>query len=549
MSQVPGLDDTLLQFTSYLLLVLAILVSAAVLTRLSDDNSILAPLRERFVYGVPWGTAVVIVAVYGFYYLVQGGGQVGGPIVTGFRSWSLWAPGTILFSSFAHGSESHLIGNLFGTLAFAPLVEFVWGHYPSESGSERLPQVLSNPLARIGAFVLGTALAGVLGSLVVPGAVIGFSGVVFAYAGFAVVTLPIRTVLAILGIGAVRLVYDAIRDPWVIAEGGPQFVRPSWANIALQGHLYGLLVGVLLAVGLLRLRNTAPRVRHVWFAALVFAITRSMDAVYWFLGNERYILFTALGAAAVLFLASIIAAAAYDGDWRLVETIDLRLTTAAAGILLALVVALALVGIPYNLVQVDGGEETQNGIEVRDYTVTYAENVQDQYISAPSLPLYQGPSVQQSGVIVVSESRNVWEVSTSARELAFSGETTVVLGDATWRETVYINRTEWRVSGGNTTYKVYGQHGDEPRRELFASDPALADPILNDSRVQIRPTTEFYEIAVVRNQTLVGTAEIPGGSGNVTVGGIKFERDGTALIARTDGTELQIAEYRLSRRD
>lgn len=549
MSQVPGVNDTLLQFTSYFLLLLGIVVSAAVLTRLSDDDSLLAPLRERFVYGIPWGTAVVVVAVYGFYYLVQGGGQAGGPIVTGFRSWSLWAPGTILFSSFAHGSESHLIGNLFGTLAFAPLVEYAWGHYPGEGDAERLPQLLSNPVARIGAFVLGTILVGLLGSLVVPGAVIGFSGVVFAYAGFAVVTLPIRTVLAILGIEAVRLVYDAVRNPWVIAEGGPQFVRPSWANIALQGHLYGLLIGVLLGVGLLRLRETSPRLRHVWFAVLVFAITRSMDAVYWFLGNERYILFTALGAAAVLFLASIITAAVYDGDWRLVETIDLQLTTAAAGFLLALIVALALIGIPYNLVQVEGGEETRNGIEVRDYTVTYAENVEDQYISAPGLPVYQGPSVQQSGVIVVSESRNIWEVSTSARELAFRGETTVVLGDATWRETVYINRTEWRVSGGNSTYKVYGQHAEKQRRELFASDPALADPILNDSRIQIRPTSEFYEIVVVRNQTLVGTADIPRGDGNVTVGGIEFERDGAALIARTDGTELQIAEYRLSRRD
>jgi hypothetical protein len=186
---------------------------------------------------------------------------------------------------------------------------------------------------------------------------------------------------------------------------------------------------------------------------------------------------------------------------------------------------------------------------VRDYTVTYAEDVPDQYISAPSLPLYQGPSVQQSGVIVVSESRNIWEVSTSARELAFSGETTVVLGDATWRETVYINRTEWRVSGGNTTYKVYGRHGEEPRRELFASDPALADPILNDSRIQIRPTAEFYEIAVFRGGTLLGTAEIPADDQNVTLGGIDFERDGRALVARTDGTELQIAEYRLGRRE
>jgi membrane associated rhomboid family serine protease len=547
MSQVPGIDDTLLRAGSYALLALALVVSAAVLTRLSDEDGLLDSIRDRWVYGIPWGTAVVVVAVSGFYYLVQGGGQSGGPLVTAFRSWSLFAPGTILFSSFAHANESHLIGNLFGTVAFAPLVEFAWGHY-ADGEADSLPQVLSRPPARICLFVLAVFLVGLLGGLVVPGAVIGFSGVVFAFAGFAIVALPIRTVLAMLGISAVRLLWEAVRNPWVVAEGGPQFIRPSWANIALQGHLYGLVVGVLLAVALLRMRDGLPPLGHVWFAALVFAVSRGMDAIYWFLGNETYIRFTALGAAAVLLLATVVAAAAYDGDWQLSHRLDLRLNTAAWGVLLALLIALALVGIPYNLVSVDGGEELDNGVEVRDYTVTYAENVENRYISAPGLPIYQGPTVRESGVIVASESRNIWEVTTSARELAFRGETTVVLGDATWRETVYVNRTEWQLSGGNTTYKVYASPDDEPRRLLFAADPALADPIVNGTRVRIRPTRAYYELFVTKNQSVVGTARIPGDNESVRLGGVEFERDGRTLLARHGGTELQIAEYRLRRR-
>lgn len=544
MSQVPGVDETTLRVASYALLAVALVVSLAVLTRLSDGENLVGRLRERFVYGVPWGTVVVVAAVYSFYYLVQGGGQSGGPIVTGFRSWSLWAPQTMLFSSFAHASESHLIGNLFGTLAFAPLVEYAWGHYPRGEETEGIPHLLWTPPARIGAFVAGVFLTGLLGSLIVPGAVIGFSGVVFAFAGVAVVTLPIRTTLAILGIGAIRLLWDAFRNPWLVAEGGPQFVRPGWANVALQGHLFGLVVGVLVGVGLLRLRSESPNLRHVYFAALVFAITRSMDAVYWFLGNETYILFTGFGAAAVLLLASLIAAAAYEGDWELVPRIDLRLRTAAGGFLIALLVALALVGLPYNLASVDGGDELQNSIEVRDYEVTYAENVSNRYIGGPDLPVYRGPEVRQSGVIVASDDRNIWELSTSAQQLAFDGETTVVLGDATWRETVYINRTEWRVTGGNATYKVYGSREGDPRRLLFASDPAIADPVVNNSRVAIRPTNDFYEIVVTRNGTVLGTRAIPPNGQQVVLGGITFQRDGTALLVRTEGTAFRIAAYR-----
>lgn len=548
MSQVPGVDETLLRIVSYVLLGVALLVSAAVLTRLSDEDGILAPLRERFVYGIPWGTVIVVVAVYGFYYLVQGGGQDGGPIVVGFRSWSLWAPGTMLFSSFAHANESHLIGNLFGTLAFAPLVEFAWGHYPRERETRILPSSLWKPPVRIALFVVAVFLAGVAGSLIVPGAVIGFSGVVFAFAGFAVVTLPIRTVLAILGIGAVRLVWEALRNPWSVAQAGPVFSTPSWANVAVQGHLYGLLVGVLLGTALLRLRDQSPRLRHIYFATLVFAITRSLDAIYWFLGGDTYILFRALGAAAVLFLAAVVTMAAYDGGWQLVELIDLRLRTAAIGFLVTFVCALAVIGIPYNLVSVDGGAEVENGVEVRDYTVTYAEDIDDRYISSLNLPVGQGPAVQQSGVIVASEDRNIWEVRVSARELAFRGETTVVLGDATWRETVVVNRTEWQVRGGNTTYKVFVRQDDQPRTQLFASEPALADPTLNGTRFYIRPTSDWYEIVVTRNSSIAGTEPIPADGESVSLGGVEYERDEQKLLARHASTEFQVAQYRLSRR-
>jgi membrane associated rhomboid family serine protease len=539
-----GIDETLLRIVSLGTLVGALVLCGFALARLGeDDNRLAAGLRERFVFGIPWGTVIVILLVYGIYYLVQGGGKPGGPIVVGFRSWSLWYPESILFSSFTHSSESHLIGNLTGTLAFAPIAEYAWRHYPENRDHEHLGEWWYNPYARIALFVLAVFLLGLLGAVIVPGPVIGFSGVVFAFAGFALVTFPITTVLAILGLQVVRLVYRSVTDPWIVAVSREQFVRPWWADIAIQGHLYGLLVGVLLAAAFVQYRDQSPNVRHVFFAALVFAVSRSLQYINWPLGNERYVLFQAIGTAAVLVLALLITVAVLDEERMFIPQIDLRVHTTGAGILLALVLALAVLGIPYNLVSVSGGEEVENGIEVRDYTVTYAENVPDRYASSLDLPVYQGPSVNVSGVIVASEQRNIWERRIPAGELAARGSATVVLGDAIWRETVRIQRTTWRVTGGNSTYKVFGQHDDNDPRQLFVSEPAIARPVIDGKRVAIQPAESFYNVAVLENENVVGFEQIPPDGENVTVADITFERDGQKLIAVSERTAVQIGRF------
>ena len=538
-----GIDETLLRIVSLGALAGALLLCGFVLARLGEDeNRLVAGLRERFVFGIPWGTAIVILLVYAIYYLVQGGGKPGGPIVVGFRSWSLWYPESILLSSFTHASESHLMGNLFGALAFAPIAEYAWRHCPENREDERMGDWWDNHYLRIAVFVLAVFVVGVLGSLIVPGPVIGFSGVVFAFAGFALVTFPIATVLAILGVQVVRLVYRSVTDPWVVAVSQEQFVRPWWVDVAIQGHLYGLLVGVLLAGLLLQYRGRSPNIRHVFFAAVVFTVSRSLQYIYWPLGNERYVLFQAIGTAAVLVLALLIAVAVFGEERMFISRIDLRVHTAGAGVLLSLVLALAVLGIPYNLVSVDGGQELDDGIEVRDYTVTYAENVPDRYASSLNLPVYQGPSVNVSGVIVASDERNIWERRIPAGELASQGSATVVLGDATWRETVRIQRTTWRVTGGNSTYKVFGQRGDKPR-QLFASEPAIARPVIDGSRIAIQPSEDFYNVAVIENESVLGFEQIPPGGENVTVADITFERDDKKLIAVHERTAIQIGRF------
>jgi len=546
---VVAVPEEILEPVSLGVLGLALALALLVL-RHGGDRRLLAPLRERFVLGVPWGTAVVVLGLYGVYFLAQGGGEYGGPIVAGFRSWSIRYPQGILFSSFAHASDSHITGNVLGTVAFAPIAEYAWSHYPRERGSQSFGSWRTNPFVRVGLFVLGVVAFGLLDSLFVPGAIIGFSGVVFAFAGFGVVTFPAGAVAAMLGIQVVSVVRLALLYPVTTAVARPRFVTPSWAGIALQGHAFGFLVGVLAGVILLRTRDRWPSLRYVWFAAVVFAVSRSMHQVYWFLGSDRFRLFRGIGAAGVLLLASLVALATVRRDRPLVSRIDLSVREAAVGLLFAFVLAISLAGVPYTLVSVSPGEEVDDGIQVEDYTVTYAENVENRYISAVRIPFVGNPlSANVSGVIVASDRRNLWAVSTTRGELAFDGRAVVPVGGATWREEVVVNRTTWTVLGENETYRVSGRHGDGPGTQLYAADPAQVAGRINNGTVSIRPAEESFELVVARNGSAVGVARVPAHNGSVRIAGITFEREHRNLYARHDGTEIRIAEFHLRQRE
>jgi membrane associated rhomboid family serine protease len=517
-------------------------LSLVVLARLSDEK-LAPPLRERFALGVPWGTLSVVVGVSLVYYLLQGGNSAGGPVVVGFTSWSLWYPQGLVLSAFSHSSDAHLVGNMLGTVAFGSVAEYAWGHYPTTSATR-----WDTAVRRIGLFVLATVLTGLASGLFVPGAVIGFSVVVFAFAGFALVMRPRLTVFAIVALPVVRLLRQAVLHPLVTARSRPVFVTPSWADIALQGHLFGVLVGVVLAVALVRVREGRPDLRYVWFAALVFAVTRSMYAVYWYESADQFVLFRALGTAGVFLLATLVALAACEPDWSLPRVRSVNTGTVAVGLLVVALAALAVSGLAYNLVSVSPEENVEDGIEIRDYRVAYVEDASGQYISAVELPGVGSPlSANVSGVVVASDRRNAWLLSVPASRLAFEGNTTVAVGDSTFRETVEINRTEWQFTGGNSTYRVVGGHsGDQTL--LFTSEPATGGLRINGSAVRIEPTDDFYDVAVERNNMTVGSARIPPDGETVEIAEISFERTGSTLLARHEETEIAVATYRVRQR-
>ncbi|ELZ44391.1 rhomboid family protein [Halorubrum californiense DSM 19288] len=576
-------------------------------------------LRSRLLLGVPWGTLVVIAGVIGVYLFVQSGiDNPYRPVVIPFRSWSYFYPEGLLWSSFAHSSRGHITGNLLSALVAGGLAEYAYGHFPEGRDVDdadriavrlrKLPERISalpsraaavdspgeNPYVRAFLIVPGAAVAfGLCSALFALGPVIGFSVVVFGYWGFALVSRPVAAVVAMAGTRFVGVLYDALRVPVAFAEASPSYGVPGWANVAIQGHALGLIGGALVAVVLLRRRArrsngegpdpdaepdaTAGRWRYhpvatrasegsrtdatersallVFGALLLFGASRRLWAVYWYLGNERYELYRAVGVGLLALLAAIVTVAAVSRDdplWptRAVpepETIrgGIRSATPAAVGLLLLVAALAVVagpGVVPNLVAVDDGDLPGDPIEVEGYQVTYAENVENQLVGVVDVEAFgRSTSVNTSGVIVSDPDREIWTTAVSKGSLAFWGYRAVDVGGTGWRETVWVQRVGWVAANGGPAYRVDAVR-NETRRTLFTSEPARAEPRIDGRSVVVAAAPDGFELTVVGGSGNNVTAALPAANESVTVRGLTFVREGDAVFAERGETRVRIAQ-------
>ncbi|QAU11721.1 rhomboid family protein [Halorubrum sp. BOL3-1] len=585
-------------------------------------------LRSRLLLGVPWGTLVVVAGVIAVYLFVQSGiDDPNRPVVIPFRSWSYFYPEGLLWSSFAHSGRGHVTGNLLSALVAGGLAEYAYGHFPGGREVDdadrlsvrirRLPGQLrtlprrirrlptrtaavespgSNPYVRAFLIVPGVAVAFGLGSaLFALGPVIGFSGVVFAYWGFALVVRPVAAVVAMAGTTLVGVLYDALRVPVAFAEASPSYGAPSWANIAIQGHALGLVGGALIAVVFLRRRTREPSDGHrepsdkrhdadstagrwrrhpsataanrgsdadatgqsalvVFGALLLFGASRRLWAVYWYLGNERYELYRAVGVGLLALLGAVVAVAAVSRDepvWpaRAVpdpETLrgGVRSATPAAIGLFLLLAALAVVagpGVVPNLAAVDDGDLPGDPIEVEGYQVTYAENVEDRLVSVVDVEAFgRSTSVNTSGVIVSDPDREIWTTAVSKGNLAFWGYRAVDLGGAGWRETVWVQRVGWVAADGGPTYRVDAVR-NETRRTLFTSGPARAEPRIDGRNVTVAATEKGFELRV-DGPDGNASAPLPAANESVTLRGVELLREGDAVFAQRGETRVRVAQ-------
>jgi membrane associated rhomboid family serine protease len=546
-----GLPDSATLFR--LAVLLSLLVAfAAVLALDRPRGRWGAHLRSRFVVGVPWGTLVSAVGVLAVYLLLQGGwSSWNTPVTIPFRAWSYFYPLGLGTAAFAHSGPGHLIGNLVGTLVLAPLAEYAWGHFPRERGVQTFTSPLTNPYVRaFVAFPVAVFGVGLFTAAFALGPVIGFSGVVFAFAGFALVRYPIATVVAVSAGNALRTLYGALRSPTVSASAGPSYSSPWWADIAIQGHAIGLLAGILLGTWLARARgDDRPSAARVVVGVALFGIAQSMWAVYWYRGGETYVLYRAAGVALVVSLATLVAATVAASDRSLIPTPDRSDTVRSvprwqigATVLLLCTAALAGPAVPVNLTTASSGDLSgqSDPITVRDYEVTYAEDVPNGMVSVIDVEAFgETTQVNTSGVVVRSRERGIWMTAVSKGRLDFTGTSWVRLGGVGWRETVRVERQGWNAVGGGTVYRVALVYGDR-NVTAYTSPSARAEPVIAGRNVSVEATPEGFQLNVsVKNRSATGP--VPAVNETASVGGLDFINVDGRVYAVNGGTRVRVA--------
>lgn len=579
-------------------------------------------LAKRFILGVPWGTALCVTGVVLFYLFAQSGfTHWDSPVTLPFRSWSYFYPLGLLTSGFAHASPGHLTGNMIGTLVLAPLVEYAWGHYPPATDEtdyeypppgdvgDRQPATESRSrwqmpwvraLVIFPAVVVGVSL---VTSVLAFGWSLGFSGTVFAFGGFAVVYFPILTVIAMVGFTGTAIIFNTLLDPVIRATaGGGSGGAPSWWGVNVQAHLLGFLLGVLLALFLLQWRNESRRPGRIFFAILLFGLSRQLYAftdspeadvylqlrgvgVIFVLGLTILITATVaaekgpistrltglswvsklrpvglvwtggvlvliwavwsgtigsgsfppfgVGIIPVLFLLLLYPLIPADGPSRIGSQLSRRdLLLVSLGLILVVV---ALPSVIWNSGQM--GEEAvpdAETISVEGYEVTYAEGVQHGRIGT-----------NESGIIVVNEQRQIWSSTVEKDELRDSGEETITIGGLGWRDTVTVRRDGWSAVGGSSAYVVDLIYNGETVR-AFRSGPAEARAQIANKTVAVETVGEQFLLNVTRNETTLGTVQIPAVDESTRLGTLQFEAEeigGTpSVFARENGTRVLIAE-------
>ena len=546
-------------------------------------------LTDRFVLGVPWGSLVSTLLVVLVYLFVQSGFENwSDPAVLPFRSWSYSYVLGMLAAGFSHAGPGHLLNNLLATLVLAPLVEYAWGHYPPDDGTGDLPSDdqpddtgvplgddqpddtdhrppaeppvadrsegdaggdagdsrsrLDRPVARaLVWFPLGLVTISVLTSVFARGFSLGYSGTVFFLLGVAVVLLPLATIVGMVTLTGVTVVFRALQTPvlQVTADtGGPG--PPAWAGVNVQAHLVGFLLGVLVASALLRRRNRRPDISRLALAVVLVVLVRSLWS-YATSSGDVYTRWQALGVIFVLFLAAVIVAMIAIEDEQLVGSVTLR--DIVVGGVVVITVVIALSSVPPNSIGMDEDPiPDTDTISVQDYTVTYAEEVPHGRFD-----------LNDSGVIVVSERRDLWASVEEPDQLARSGNATAVVGGVGWRETVHIERSDWHVVGNDTVYAVALEH-DDRRVHPFQSDPSQADARIAGHALSVVPAPGKFRLRVTYDNETVGERAIPPTNESRTVAlaasagleeltvGVEKRDDHRRLVVEHENTRVPVAQ-------
>jgi membrane associated rhomboid family serine protease len=493
-------------------------------------------LRNRLLGGIPWGTLLLSCLLVFVYLSVQNGaGRWSDPLVIPFTSWSYSHPLGVALGPVSHTNPEHLLDNLAGVLVFGSLAEYVFAHKRVSNtnrsrfrGSPRLRAVVLFPAGALGVGLLGSAFSW--------GPTIGFSNVVFAFAGFAVVRYPILTVVAVSVRDGLAVLGRAIDQPAVVATG-TRATEPWFVDIAVQGHLFGLLVGILLgAVTLYSRDEDPPSACRLGAGMALFSLVQSLWVVWWPRGSS-YVLGRGLGVVLVACIATLGTA----GVILTVSGSKNRVSNPYVGVVILLVplAIMAGIAIPINATtDVTAPTETET-VEINGYEVTYIEEGTNQRLAPFAAVTGNRPTT--GGVVVVNPERGIWTQTVDRARLAADGTASVYLGGIGWERTVFVLQRSWRMTGDEVASQVWVHPNDGLLHRVFASEPATGTAVVDGYNVSIVPDGVRFEIAVSRDNETVGTATVPHRGQTESIGNLTVSRESDTLIASVNRTSVPVA--------
>jgi membrane associated rhomboid family serine protease len=518
-------ESDVIQELSYVALsaVLIFLALAAYVSRPSVLHTTVRGARERFVAGLPLGTLVIVGVNVAFFVFAQRA-YTGDVLTVPYLSWSYAYPTGFLTGPVGHANVPHIVGNLTAALVFAPVVEYAIGHKVDTSG-----EPARRPLVRA---LVGVPLAwygvGVFLSFFSWGPSIGFSGVVYFLFGFAVVFYPIVSVGLLVVTEAFRTVLDALRRPVTASAAGESYVTPSWANIALDGHVLGLLIGVALAVLVARRRGAEVDGYRVGAAVFIIGLAQGLYAV-WTVDGSTYFLYRALGVAFVALLAVLVGYFAEVESSShpflgLDEFVPRRSVSVSA--VLVPIVVICVVGLITGLGSVSTVDDVDS-VEVDGYSVWYGEDVENERVV--SVPFIDAAPVNftVSGVIVTNEDRGIWYRVASKGRLSTDPSRSFLVGGLGWHDEVTVERVGLESPTGNASYSVLVTARNETST-VYESPPARTATTVDGWRLNLTVEDGERAVGMRRNGQ---TRTVPLRNTTFTVEGVTFDTDDGRVFA------------------
>lgn len=521
-------ESTIATTIGRIVVLVMLLITGGVLARAVPLRAYYDQLSERLFLGMPWGTLLAGVSILSVYLFVQNGiVHWQEPVTIPYVARSYFDPFGMVVGPFAHQDSGHLIGNLTALLVIGPVAEYIYGHYEGTRFS---------PPKRILLFVGALFAVGLATSLFSWTNLIGFSGVTFALAGFVLVRYPILSVLVVVFRELLSEIVRALEDPILTPE--EVGTTAQWFDVAIQGHAFGFLLGVICGVFLLRHRNEqSASFGRLWFGALLLTSSKALWA-WWVPGIDGAVVYPGLGVGLVLASSLLIAAAAqtskkeFLGQWTRSEL--------ATATLVAVLLIAAVLAVPVHLTTVDDSGQNE-GVQTGAYTISYVEDPTNNTIQASEVPnVFASEPSSEGGVVILNDEREFQTIEPTKDELEETGEAIVRVGGVGWTETIDGERAGWEI-GGETVYTIEFETTDEPPKQVFASDPADADAVIGGQEITIEPGDESFVLVVEGESGENERIAVPEQGETASANGVEIHHDDDRLIASDGESRTVIA--------